>query len=167
MEGLRLAAMSGDNEASKELRAAQMSFMYKAPPGLEKEKKSGEHEDEDEAVRAFNRNVENRKKKRRKNFSGVDSISNLEKQAGVYQKRRGVTLEEQIERFPQLKNAPLKGEYAKDIAVTFQPFGEQIRHVKCRRCGKWGHRAGDRECEMRNMKSTSDELRQCREDPLT
>ena len=61
----------------------------------------------------------------------------------MYQKRRGVMLEEQIERFPQLKNT-LKGEYAKDIAVTFQPFGEQIRHA-CRRCGKWGHRAGDRE----------------------
>ena len=67
MEGLRLAAMSGDNEASKELRAAQMSFMYEAPPGLEKEKDSGEHQqDEDEAVRAFNAEIEKRKKKRRK-----------------------------------------------------------------------------------------------------
>ena len=54
----------------------------------------------------------------------------------------------------------------KNIAVTFQPFGEQIRHVKC---DDAENGAIERviECELRDMKSTSDELRQCREDPLT
>ena len=161
MEALRMAAKSGDNEAAKEMRAAQMAFMYRAPPGMNQEASAEENQDEDEAVRAFNEAIRNRTKKKKDNFSGVKlTMSNLEKQAGLRQRKRGVTLEEQIERFPELKNAPLKGDYAKDIAVTFQPFGEQIRHVKCRRCGKWGHRTGDRECEERDRKTLSGERRQ-------
>lgn len=30
--------------------------------------------------------------------------------------------------------------------MRHKPFGVQIRMIKCIKCGKWGHQAGDREC---------------------
>lgn len=49
---------------------------------------------------------------------------------------------------PHLKNAPTEGEYTKDIAVTHKPFGIETRLVRCLRCGKRGHQAGERECQL-------------------
>lgn len=59
------------------------------------------------------------------------------------------TLEEQLERFPALKNAPrAKGTAGDSAAVQFKPLGAQIRNVRCLTCGQWGHSRGDRECQV-------------------
>ena len=59
----------------------------------------------------------------------------------------GTTLEEQIQRFPALANAPReKGLDASKVGVNFKPLGAQIRNVRCFVCGTWGHSKGDREC---------------------
>ena len=59
----------------------------------------------------------------------------------------GLTLEEQIARFPQLKNAPMaKGMTSTNVNVTFKPLGTQLRNTRCFACGVWGHSKGDREC---------------------
>jgi CBF1 interacting corepressor len=60
----------------------------------------------------------------------------------------GLTLEEQIARFPQLKNAPMaKGMTSTNVNVTFKPLGTQLRNTRCFACGVWGHSKGDRECQ--------------------
>ena len=59
------------------------------------------------------------------------------------------TLDEQLERFPALKNAPRMRNTAGDsAAVQFKPLGAQIRNVRCLTCGVWGHQRGDRECQV-------------------
>ncbi len=78
-----------------------------------------------------------------------DTRSALEKAVGRKDRGAAVTLEEQVARFPQLKNAPMaKGMSATDVNVSFKPLGAQVRNVKCLACGVWGHSRGDRECQM-------------------
>ena len=70
----------------------------------------------------------------------------------------GVTLAQQMERFPMLKGAPMvlqkpqEGEAEKDpstaTGLNFKPLGQVIRNVKCMACGKWGHSRGERECSV-------------------
>ncbi len=82
------------------------------------------------------------------NNNGVDSRTQLEKAAGI-RNRLGNTLEEQVARFPQLKNAPMaKGLKTDEVNVKFNPLGAQIRNVRCLKCGVWGHSRGDRECKL-------------------
>ena len=82
--------------------------------------------------------VESNKKK--------EHMSALEKAVGK-KTLQGLTLEEQIERFPQLKNAPMaKGMTETNVHVTFKPLGTQLRNVRCLACGVWGHSRNDREC---------------------
>lgn len=77
-----------------------------------------------------------------------DSRSALEKAVGRRDRGGALTLDEQISRFPQLKNAPMaKGMNATDVNVSFKPLGAQMRNVKCLACGIWGHSRGDRECQ--------------------
>lgn len=79
----------------------------------------------------------------------TDARSALEKAVGRKDRGSALTLEEQIARFPQLKNAPMaKGMSATDVNVSFKPLGAQVRNVKCLACGVWGHSRGDRECRM-------------------
>jgi CBF1 interacting corepressor len=76
-------------------------------------------------------------------------MSALEKAVGRKDNTGSLTLEEQVERFPQLKNAPMaKGMNATDVGVAFKPLGAQIKNVKCLACGIWGHSKGDRECSV-------------------
>lgn len=75
-----------------------------------------------------------------------EHMSALEKAVGK-KTAQGLTLEEQVERFPQLKNAPMaKGMTETNVNVTFKPLGTQLRNVRCLSCGVWGHSRNDREC---------------------
>ena len=61
----------------------------------------------------------------------------------------GVSLEEQIARFPHLKHAPMaSGMAGTNVNVTFKPMGATIRNVRCMKCGEWGHAKGERECRL-------------------
>lgn len=76
-----------------------------------------------------------------------DLRSALEKAVGRKDRGGALTLEEQLARFPQLKNAPMaKGMSSTDVNVSFKPLGAQLRNVRCLACGQWGHSRGDREC---------------------
>ena len=77
----------------------------------------------------------------------IKNLSALEKAVGRKDRGGALTLEEQVARFPQLKNAPMaKGMSSTDVNVSFKPLGSQLRNVKCLACGVWGHSRGDREC---------------------
>jgi len=100
---------------------------------------------------------EESKKEDDKDFK-PDNRTKLEKAVGRgINSGSGLTLAQQMERFPMLKGAPValeKGKGGDDeketdaaASLNFKPFGSQIRNVKCLKCGKWGHSKGDRECE--------------------
>jgi len=85
-----------------------------------------------------------------------DSRSALEKEVGRKNRstQNNLSYEQQIERFPQLKNAPMAVKRGGDkdnaegpMMVNFKPLGSQILHVRCLACGVWGHQRGDRECQ--------------------
>lgn len=96
-----------------------------------------------------------------KTGSASNSLTALEKAVGRKQNFNGkntggLSLDQQIQRFPALANAPrAPGMKAKDgtqcgggsLGVTFKPLGTQIRNVRCLACGIWGHSRGDRECD--------------------
>jgi CBF1 interacting corepressor len=94
--------------------------------------------------------------------SSRDNRTKLEKAVGRgINSGSGVTLAQQMERFPMLKAAPKvlqkqrnnTGESeqasANDVAaMNFKPLGQVIRNVQCMACKKWGHARGERECEL-------------------
>jgi CBF1 interacting corepressor len=91
-----------------------------------------------------------------------DHRTNLEKAVGRgINAGSGVTLAQQMERFPMLKGAPRvlpKGTGTGDkesstgetdvVGLNFKPLGQVLRNVKCVKCGEWGHTMGDRECKL-------------------
>ena len=82
------------------------------------------------------------------NSKGKEGLSALEKSVGRRNGNQTLSLNEQCERFPQLKNAPMaKGMNGTDVGVSFKPLGSQLRNVRCLACGIWGHSRGERECE--------------------
>lgn len=82
------------------------------------------------------------------NSKGKEGLSALEKSVGRRNGNQTLSLNEQCERFPQLKNAPMaKGMSGTDVGVSFKPLGSQLRNVRCLACGIWGHSRGERECE--------------------
>lgn len=80
------------------------------------------------------------------------ALSALEKAVGRKHQHAvsgSLSLEEQIQRFPALANAPRqKGISASHVGVSFKPLGAQIRNVRCMACGIWGHSKGERECRV-------------------
>jgi CBF1 interacting corepressor len=77
------------------------------------------------------------------------NLTALEKAVGRRKdSSNAITLDEQVQRFPALANAPrAQGMTSMDIGVSFKPLGIQIRNVRCMACQKWGHSKGDRDCE--------------------
>eukprot|EP00986_Skeletonema_menzelii_P017349 scaffold19153_cov80-Skeletonema_menzelii.AAC.4 len=93
----------------------------------------------------------------------MDNRTKLEKAVGRgINSGSGVTLAQQMERFPMLKGAPMvlqkqknkggDGEKKEQAATTtgmnFKPLGQVLRNVQCLACKKWGHARGDRECDL-------------------
>lgn len=100
---------------------------------------------------------------KKKSKALTDSRSALEKEVGRKNRssQNNLSYEQQIERFPQLKNAPMmvkrgtttsadgndEAGTSAPMMVHFKPLGSQILHVRCLACGIWGHARGDRECK--------------------
>jgi len=92
-----------------------------------------------------------------------DNRTKLEKAVGRgINSGSGVTLAQQMERFPMLKGAPMvlqkqkntggdgeKNEQAATATgMNFKPLGAVLRNVQCMACKQWGHTRGERECEL-------------------
>jgi hypothetical protein len=99
------------------------------------------------------------------NYAASAVQSELERELGRRNSGGGMSQEELEQRFPQLRNAPVEGQYAANVQVKHKPLGGFIRYVQCKRCGIWGHASGDRECSLRNY-NPQDLARQQREDPM-
>ncbi|KDO23351.1 hypothetical protein SPRG_11664 [Saprolegnia parasitica CBS 223.65] len=156
----QIAASKGDTDAHKRIDSQKVSFMYQPPPGLQKINERVDVGEADDAVLAFRSKIE--KKAAAKDAS--KSQRNLERYVGR-RPNEAISIKDQVERFPMLKDAPVEGEYTSNIRVNFQPVGVKLRNVKCIRCGEWGHQSGDRECSLREF-NPLDAARQAMEDPM-
>lgn len=87
------------------------------------------------------------------------------KQRKVREDAEKTHAEKDAERFAILENAP-RHAYTNNMEVTHKPFAVELRRVKCKRCGEWGHSLGDRECPLRNVADPRDEERKAQDDPL-
>lgn len=134
MESIRYEQMARTKGASMKMlatdqeRAEQgntsMNFLYAKPPGMvEAEAAAAAAGGDDEAVKEFFRKAAEKKKKN-EDFSMHSKITALEKMTGRKRRTDELTIEEQVERFPFLKDAPLEGGYVKDVKVTLKPFNK-------------------------------------------
>ncbi|ETO20136.1 hypothetical protein RFI_17083 [Reticulomyxa filosa] len=80
----------------------------------------------------------------------LQHMSREERRLAEKEMEEGLSVHERnARRFEFLQNAPVVDDYVKNIeGVVHKPFGKTIKHVKCFKCGKWGHSVGDRECEF-------------------
>jgi hypothetical protein len=97
---------------------------------------------------------------------GMREAQQRQQQRHRDEKAEQTRAERDAERFAILQNAPTRGEHTKDIDVRHRPFGVTIRQVQCKRCGQWGHQAGERECSMRNAPTDLDNANKLRDDPI-
>jgi hypothetical protein len=131
--------MAGQNTAESRKLALQapVSFLYQPPPTLYVQAEREERE------------------KRESQIYGP-------KVGGGPQTER----EKLIEKFPFLANAPQEGKFTENMAVQLKPFGKEVRHVRCLRCGQWGHQAGEKICELNDVAHPGDRLNKQLLDPM-
>lgn len=174
-EILRYEEMMAKNGGEIDARETSLQFMYAIPKP--KEGKDGKLEkgvkmeqvqinvgEEDSAVldfkRMFKKNGEDDRNVRQKIEGALEQEPH---EYGEKKNRRDITMKE---RFPFLKNAPVEGDLAQSTnEIRHKPFNKVIYNVQCTRCGQWGHRSGDRECELKGA-NPNDYSRLKREDPM-
>jgi CBF1 interacting corepressor len=148
---LKLLGKAGDKDAAKAAAMAPVSFLYAPPPGLNASGKAppppGMTKEEAHLVAAISGDIPP------EDIEGVPSAP----------KRLSM-----IEKFPQLANAPVVAGGVRELETfKVQPFGLQLRNVRCLRCKQWGHNSGDRECPLRDAPGRMDDVVRSAEDPIT
>ncbi|GAB5033999.1 protein kinase [Nannochloropsis oceanica] len=177
-----MTMLATDIEKNKTAKGS-IAFLYAKPPGMllqgqdgvggEEGGQGGLEDGADEAARAFFKQNEEAAKARKVRehkesaaFSMHGKLSALEQMTGT-RRRKELTMDEQAERFPILRNAPVEGAYAQNVKLTFNPVGFTIRNCQCLKCGAYGHTSGDRECPLWGEITSLNAARLRREDPLT
>lgn len=156
---------NGDDEFVRQFRA---KFVKKSPQQQEEEEQQHEQAqtqiyDDQHEGNNIGTNFQPSSSSSQQRRYGADQRK-LEKEVG----RRTSSVPsftDQGERHVVLKNAPIEGSYALNIAVRHKPFSEIVRNVRCLRCGQWGHKSGERECTMKDI-NPLDMERRSREDPM-
>jgi CBF1 interacting corepressor len=148
---LKLLGKAGDKDAAKAAAMAPVSFIYAPPPGINDVGKAlpppGMTQEEAHLVAAISGDIPP---------EDVDGIPPAPKRLSM------------IEKFPQLAHAPVVAGGVRELeSFKVQPFGLQLRNVRCLRCKQWGHNSGDRECPLRDAPGRMDEVVRIAEDPIT
>jgi CBF1 interacting corepressor len=148
---LKLLGKAGDKDAARAAAMAPVSFLYAPPPGLNDAGKAlpppGMTREEAHLVAAISGDIPPEE---------IDGIPAAPKRLSM------------IEKFPQLAHAPVVAGGVRELETfKVQPFGLQLRNVRCLRCKQWGHNSGDRECPLRDAPGRMDEVVRSAEDPIT
>jgi CBF1 interacting corepressor len=163
---LKLLGKAGDKDAARAAAMAPVSFLYAPPPGLNEPGKAppppGMTREEAHLVAAISGDIPP---------EDIEGIPAAPKRLSM------------IEKFPNLLTrllllaASASWRHSKHVApfpqcifvtsTQVQPFGLQLRNVRCLRCKQWGHNSGDRECPLRDAPGRMDEVVRSAEDPIT
>jgi CBF1 interacting corepressor len=148
---LKLLGKAGDKDAAKAAAMAPVSFLYAPPPGLNDGGRApappGMTKEEAHLVAAISGDIAP---------EDIDGIPPAPKRLSM------------IEKFPQLANAPVVAGGVRELETfKVQPFGLQLRNVRCLRCKQWGHNSGDRECPLRDAPGRMDDVVRNAEDPIS
>lgn len=157
---LSLERKAGDDDAAAAFRAMLASGVAANSMSEEQAHGNGNQGGNDNTTAASSLIISGSTAEANDNIDHSKSqLTQLEKAVGKRNSTSALTYEEQIARFPQLKNAPIvlkrnkggDGDDEQEVSKTnlnFKPLGAQIRNVRCMSCKVWGHSKGDRECQL-------------------